>query len=195
MSFEPESSCPAATIREVAEAANYIKTGRSAGHDGIPSDIIRECKPLFMSVYLIFNMMLRSCVYPSQWGIALIRSLLKPGKPPDKTASLRGIRLLCSLASWFGRVLDNRFRKSWQPGDEQFGFRHGKGCLEAVTVLTALVHSRISQQNRLFVAWIDLRTAFPSICRAILIKRLADLGWNVAYCRLLLRMFEITMSV
>eukprot|EP00973_Karenia_brevis_P087679 12159904-Karenia_brevis.AAC.1 len=64
--------------------------------------------------------MLSMCVYPTSWGVALIRAILKPGKPKDDVSSLRGIRLLGSLASWFGRVLDKRTRKYWTSGFEQF---------------------------------------------------------------------------
>eukprot|EP00973_Karenia_brevis_P006185 842674-Karenia_brevis.AAC.1 len=64
-----------------------------------------------------------TAVYPTQWGVALIKSMVKPGKPADATTSLRGIRLLSRMSSWFGRVLDNRLRERWQAGAQQFGFK------------------------------------------------------------------------
>ena len=30
--------------------------------------------------------MIKHCVYPTLWGISLIRALLKPGKPSDQTS-------------------------------------------------------------------------------------------------------------
>eukprot|EP00973_Karenia_brevis_P006680 908419-Karenia_brevis.AAC.1 len=58
-------------------------------------------------------------------------------------SSLRGVRLINSLATWFGQVIDQRTRKAWQAGREQFGFRPGVGCPEAVIILLALIQSRI----------------------------------------------------
>ena len=84
-------------------------------------------------------------MYPSAWGLALIRSFVKAGKPFDSVSSLRGTRLLCSMAIWFGRVLDAHLRDLWEPGPEQFGFRCGVGCMEAVAVILALIYSRHAQ--------------------------------------------------
>jgi len=144
---------------------------------------------------LLFSLIFRSCVYPSAWGLALIRSLVKPGKSPDNVSNLRGIRLLCSLASWFGRVLDFCLRDAWEAGLGQFGFKAGVGCMEAVAVILALIYSRTCAGRRLFVVWIDLRTAFPSLHRAILVKRLFECGINLCLCRLVLTILDLTYSI
>jgi len=132
--------------------------------------------------------------YPSRWGLGLIRALLKAGKPANLASSLRGIRLLNSWAAWFGQVLDRRARQHWQTTDEQFGFQAGMGCLEAVIVLMALIHSRTCQGRRLFVLWVDLRTAFPSLNRAILIRRMFQCGVSLGFCRIVLSMLDSTRS-
>eukprot|EP00973_Karenia_brevis_P016439 2251762-Karenia_brevis.AAC.1 len=90
----------------------------------------------------LLSIMMLTCVYPTSWGIALIRAMIKPGKPKDDVKSLRGIRLLCSMASWFGRVIDQRTRQAWAAGYEQFGFKPRVGCSEAVLTLLALIYSR-----------------------------------------------------
>ena len=115
-------------------------------------------------------------VYPVTWGFALVRAILKPGKPIHEASSLRGIRLLSAFASWFGRVFDRRAREAWQPGQEQFGFRNDMGCSEAVALLIALILSRTLLRKRLFVLWVDLRTAFPSLNRPILVQRMFQCG-------------------
>ena len=143
---------------------------------------------------LIFSVMLRSCAFPTSWGLGIIRSLLKPGKLADSPSSLRGLRLLCSSASLFGRILDKRCRQTWQAGSEQFGFKSGRGCLEAVTVLLALVHSRTAYNRRLFVLWVDLRTALPS-WRPVLLHRLRDCGLGLGLCRLILCILDMSCSV
>eukprot|EP00973_Karenia_brevis_P014704 2006772-Karenia_brevis.AAC.1 len=126
------------------------------------------------------------------WGTGLIRSLLKPGKPPHLATSLRGIRLLSRYAAWFSQVLDQRLRRVWQAGPEQFGFKPNIGCMEAVSVLVALISSRTSCNNRLYVAFIDLRTAFPSINRTILIQRMILCGVSYHLCRLVIAIFDMS---
>jgi hypothetical protein len=103
--------------------------------------------------------------------------------------------LLCSIASWFGQLLDQRARQAWQAGSQQFGFKAEVGCMEAVMVLLSLILSRTSKKERLFVLWVDLRTAFPSLNRAILLQRLFTCGMGLGFCRLLLSIFDMTFSL
>eukprot|EP00973_Karenia_brevis_P056170 7811561-Karenia_brevis.AAC.1 len=112
---------------------------------------------------MLTSVLLQFAVYPTAWGRALIISLLKPGKDALHMTSYRGIRLISRCASWFGQVLDGRLRCCWSATPEQFGFQHGVGCSEAVLVLLTLILSRISEGRRLYVVFVDLRTAFPSL--------------------------------
>jgi hypothetical protein len=146
-------------------------------------------------MHLLFSIMLRFGIYPLSWGCALVRAILKPGKPKKEASSLRGIRLISIFASWFGRIFDRRARQAWSPGDEQFGFRCDMGCCEAVVLLIALVLSRTASNKRLFVLWVDLRTAFPSLSRPILIQRMFTCGLGIGLCRMMLAIFDATESV
>ena len=67
--------------------------------------------------------------------------------------------------------------------------------MEAVMVLLALGHSRIGTGQRLLILWVDLRTAFPSLHRAILIRRLFECGLGAAFCRLALATLDATVSI
>jgi len=97
---------------------------------------------------VFFSVMMMYGVYPAQWGVALVRALLKQGKPKHLASSFRGTRLLTSLASWFGRVFDERARKAWQPGPEQSGFRSEVGCSEAIALLMSGMLSRTLHNQR-----------------------------------------------
>eukprot|EP00973_Karenia_brevis_P044634 6181823-Karenia_brevis.AAC.1 len=100
-----------------------LRLGRAPGKDGIPTEIIKGLPCLLHVMQLLFTVMLTHAVYPTQWGIALVISLLKSGKTPKDMANYRGIRLISRFATWFGNLLDNRMRTLWRPSDEQFGFR------------------------------------------------------------------------
>ena len=186
---------PQASMDEVRLAGERLRPGRACGVDGIPSEVITKVSGLLPVITLLFSIMLQFAVYPKVFGVALIRAILKPGKPRNLPSSLRGIRLICSIASWFGQVLDQRARTAWQAGPSQFGFRAGLGCSEAVATIMALIYSRTSKGKRFFVLFVDLRTAFPSINRAILLHRLFQCGLSVAFCKLLLTIFDMTTSV
>ena len=57
-----------------------------------------------------------------------------------------------------------------------------------------LIYSRTCKHKRLYVLWIDLRTAFPSLNRSFLLHRLFKCGFGVGMCRLLLAVFDVTIS-
>ena len=185
----------APTDEEVEAGRKRLRPGRSPGLDGIPTDVIKNLDCLLPICTLLFAVMFRFAVYPKALGIAIIRSILKPNKPKHLPSSLRGIRLLSSFAAWFGQILDNKTRQMWQAGCEQFGFRKESGCAEAVSVLVALIHSRTSKKKRLYVLWIDLRTAFPSLNRAILILRILECGLGIGLARVILSVLDLTTSV
>ena len=69
----------------------------------------RQASPV-PAIHVLFSVVLRSGVYPAVWGWALTSSLLKPGKPPGRTASLLGIRLSSHIAGWFEQILDRQMR-------------------------------------------------------------------------------------
>ena len=145
-------SCePSVSYNEANNSRKDIKHGKSPGKDGIPSTAVKQLPSLTLLMHLLFSVMLQFGVYPVDWGIAIVRGLLKPGKPKNEASSLRGIRFLSSLAPWFGRIVDKRARKAWQPGPEQFGFRSEVGCAEAVALLIALILTYTTKNKRLCV--------------------------------------------
>ena len=93
---------------EVEQAASAMKSGQACGRDGVPPEVVKKFSCLVGLLALLFTVMVRHAVYPASWGIALIRSLVKTGKPKHLASSLRGIRLRNAFACCFGRVLDSR---------------------------------------------------------------------------------------
>ena len=193
----PQAShdCPPVTMEETEESWRQMRSGKSPGPDGIPSDAIKNLPALIVLMQLLFTLMLHHAVYPLTWGSALLRALLKPEKPKNEASSLRGIRLINSLAAWFGRVLDQRLRQKWGAGPEQFGFRSDSGCSEAVALLIALILSRTLAGQRIYILWVDLRTAFPSLSRPILVKKMCQCGVGLGLCRMMLAILDCTWSI
>ena len=138
---------PPPTLEETDAARKRLRPGRAPGADGIPAEVIRHLSGLLVPMTLLFTVMLRSAVYPRALGVALIRSLVKPGKPAERVTSPRGIRLLCSTAAWLGQLLDQRARRAWRAGEHQFGFKRNVGCMEAIAVLLALIASRTAENK------------------------------------------------
>ena len=110
------------------------------------------------------------CCFEIRFAVHLTRQKTSAGKKPSNcccancASSLRGIRLLSYFTSWFGWVLDRSARAIWQAGHEQFGFKEGVRRMDALTVILALAFPERARK-RLFVLWVDLRTALPFLNR------------------------------
>ena len=62
-------------------------------------------------------------------------------------------------------------------------------------MLIALIRSRTHTGRRLYVLLIDLRIAFPSLNRPLLIRRVFECGHSAAFCRLTWAMLDATVSI
>jgi hypothetical protein len=80
---------------EVQEVINSLNSKQSSGYDLFTGKILREL-PTIGIKYLtqLFNAVLLQRYFPTQWKVAQIILVLKPGKPPYELTSYRPISLL-----------------------------------------------------------------------------------------------------
>jgi hypothetical protein len=122
--------------------------------------------------------------------------ILYKGKgDPLLPSSYRAIALLEAFVKLYERLLCHRLQE-WAREKEiippcQFGFRKASGTLDAVFVFWKLVEFFVTIKKRvLFAALIDFKSAFPSVDRSLLFKRLADLGVSKKFGCALHSLFE-----
>ncbi|GBP50343.1 Probable RNA-directed DNA polymerase from transposon X-element [Eumeta japonica] len=93
-----------------------------------------------MFLVILFNACLRLCHYPTQWKLAQIVMILKPGKQIEEASSHRPISLLPLIGKLFERVILNRLRPHLDTilPEHQFGFRQNMPPLNRYTGLLTL---------------------------------------------------------
>ena len=79
----------------------------------------------------------------------------------------RGISLLSVVGKLFGRVLIKRVRGGIQCaiGEEQCGFRHGRGCMDQVFAVRQVCEKYLANAKDVFWAFVDLEKAYDTIDR------------------------------
>ena len=84
--------------------------------------------------------------------------------------SYRGISLLSIVGKVYGRILVERIRKTSEKrvGEEQRGFRRGKGCVDQIFTLKQLNEKYTEGGKELHLAFIDLEKAYDRVDRAAL---------------------------
>ena len=85
-------------IEDARATLKHFKNLFTMRIDGFPCFILQDCaEVLAQLLYVIFNLVFKHCVFPSQWKNAYISPILKTGRPNEIT-NYRGISLLCNFA-------------------------------------------------------------------------------------------------
>ena len=116
---------------------------------------------------------------PNDWVRAIVVPLYKGKGDRNDCKNYRGISLLSIPDKVYGRILIERVRVLTEGmiGEEQCGFRSGRGCVDHVFVMKQMSEKFCGKNKSLFVAYMGLEKAYDRIDR--------DAMWRV------LSMYEI----
>ena len=92
---------------------------------------------------------------------------MAPEQGRSNVVNSRGISLLSVVGKVYGRVLIGRIRDATEGviGDEQCGFRRGRGCMDQVFVVRQVCEKYIANAKNVFWAFMDLEKAYDRIDR------------------------------
>ena len=85
------------TQEEIRAAQKRVKCGKAAGIDGIPSDVTRNLSALVHVMTELTAVMFQFAVYPSAWGVSVVKRLLKPS---HAALHQRALLLSCELRNF-----------------------------------------------------------------------------------------------
>lgn len=111
-----------------------------------------------MKVFLLklFNNILELEFFPSVWAKGCIIPILPifKGKGDNREANnYRGITLLSCVGKLFANILNTRLQvwaeQEYKIGEEEFGFRNGRGVTDCVFTLHGLVEMLFAQNKAL----------------------------------------------
>ena len=104
---------------------------------------------------------------PNDWVRAIVVPLYKGKGDRNDCKNYRGISLLSIPGKVYGRILIERVRvlPERMIGEEQCGFRSGRGCVDQVFVMKQMSEKFCGKNKSLFVAYMDLEKAYDRIDR------------------------------
>lgn len=93
------------TEPDFLDAVSEMKAGFSAGPDSIPAFLVRDCRYVLMRPLLhIFNLILKTAVYPECWKTSKITPVYKSGGR-GYIKNYRPISLICNFSKIFEKML------------------------------------------------------------------------------------------
>ncbi|CAH2216481.1 jg25955, partial [Pararge aegeria aegeria] len=159
----PLNSC---SPKEVIRAIKDLKGRKAPGYDQIDDKLLRKLPQKgLMLLVIIFNACIRLGHFPSQWKIAQVVMVPKPGKSPQKTSSYRPISLLPVVGKLFERIVLNRLLPYLQEiiPTHQFGFRPKHNTVEQIHRLVDVISRTLENKQYCSAAFIDIGQAFDKV--------------------------------
>ena len=172
------------TVEDVRKAVKKLKKGKAPGVDGITSEMLcsggscvlewlaRVCKTCLIEGRV-----------PRDWKRAIVVPLYKGKGDKSECKNYRGISLLSIPGKVYGRVIIEKVRLMTENliGEEQCGFRRGRGCVDQVFTLKQLSEKFLNKNKNLYVAYMDLEKAYDRIDRDALwnVLRMYGVGGNI----------------
>ena len=158
------------TVDEERKGLKHLKNRRTAADDGLVAEMLKTCHAGLTESIAAFSTELQqgSLQPPAEWKLTKLKLLFKKNDPrlPE---NYRPISIIPGMAKLFSIVLyativDNIEK---QLSEEQFGFRQGRGCADAVHVMRMVVEKSAEWGEELWVAALDVEKAFDRVHRSV----------------------------
>ena len=168
------------TAEEVSAVKTHLQDAVSTarGNDGLSyADIMRMPNDRLCD---LFNECVRTCDAPEIWLTSILAAAPKKGKGGSDPAGYRNIGLESCLLKTLTFLIERRLRDWAQKNDlippHQNGFRAAHRTENNVFTLRVAIDKARADGRTLWVAYVDLANAFPSVDHAVLWTKLADRG-------------------
>ena len=167
-------------LDEIEGAKRHLAQRHTKGSPGVDSVSYQTVLDIPSDILLqLFNSCISSLDAPQSWLTTVLVGVLKLGKPATSPESYRLVGLECCLLKVMTLLIDRRLR-AWAEEnkvlpDSQNGFREGYRTHNNSFVLRTAVEKARSEGKVLYVAFVDLKNAFPSTHLPTL--------WSKLFCR------------
>ena len=151
-----------------------LNPNKSFGYDLINTGKILKELPKTAIVYIkmLFNAIIRASHIPSQWKVAQIIMIPKPGRPPNEVTFYRPISLLPIMSKLFEKLLLVRLKTPVSEDklipDHQFGFRNNHSTIEQVN---RVYSNSIEEKKYYSAAFPDIQQAFNKVWHPVLLYK------------------------
>ena len=173
---EPSVIWPPVSEDEIKSLIMSLTLGKSPGEDLVPS----KCYKIFSVFSRLFTQINNTGKLPQGWTTSIIVPIHKKGDRNDPR-NYRPISLIPIASKLYGKFLKTKLEE-WVEDNHvlhscQLGFKKGHSTIEHCQTLYYLASSAMKGPTRaLYVAYVDLASAFDSLDRGRLWQKLLNLG-------------------
>ena len=179
---------------EVISQIKRMKNNKSPGVDLIVNECLKNSSDsLIKMITKLFSLVFETGIIPTEWTIGIIRPIYKKKGSINDPDNYRGITLLSCIGKLFTSIINERLNKYLNDnnliGEEQAGFRENYSTTDHIFVLHSILDLYLSQNKRIYCAFIDYKKAFDSIDRTSLWQKLFQNGVRGKVFRVIRNMY------
>jgi exonuclease III len=174
------------TYSDVKDAISDLKSGKSAGMDGLSSEHFKYADDrLYILFSLLFNSMIIHGYVPGHMMDSIIIPLLKDvkGDISDKE-NYRPIAITCISSKIVELLILQRYRSCLNTTSNQFSFKSQHSTDMCALILKETVQHFVSQSSPVYLCYVDASKAFDRINYWHLYSKLLSRGLPVLIVRL-----------
>lgn len=182
------------SLNEIRAAISNLSSNKTCGSDNIINEYFKNAADILVEpLQILFNKILHTGIFPSQWATGLVVPIYKKGDADDMN-NYRGITLISCFAKLFTSILNNRL-KAWQKEndvstDAQFGFKPNHSTIDAIFILKYLIDKQLNKNRKLYCSFIDMKKAFDSVSRTALWYKLIKCGIDGKILKIIRSLYE-----
>lgn len=155
-------------LQEIKTLIKNINSKKAPGYDLITGSVIKQLPDKALTALnQIYNSILRTGHYPSQWKVGQIILIPKAGKPPEEVTSYRPISLLPILSKLFEKLFLKRLKPEVDKlkiiPEHQFGFREQHATIEQVHRVVEVINNAFERKKYCSAAFLDVTQAFDKV--------------------------------
>ncbi|XP_050471575.1 golgin subfamily A member 6-like protein 22 [Bombus huntii] len=183
---------------EVIFQIRKLKEKESTGQDGLENEVWKYAsKEVGEALWVMLGKIWNGNGIPEDWRKGVICPIYKRG---DKGAvkSYRGVTIMDTAYKIYAGILDERLKVEIEDKlvESQFGFRKGRGVIDAVYVLNYIIDKQLSgERGKQSAYFADLKSAFDRVNRKKLGEIMRRMGVNEKLTRRIEEIYEDTKNV
>lgn len=183
---------------ELDSALKNSAGNKAPGPNGIPVEFYKNLtENMKRALVKAFNKIYEEGAVPEDYLKATIFPIHKKGDKMDP-ANYRGISFLNAALKLFTTILQDRL-VTWMEENNvlsefQAGFRKTYSTIDQIFSLTNIAQMRMERDTKLYVFFVDFRTAFDHVQRNLLFYKLSHKGMSFRFLRMLRGLYNCTSA-
>ncbi|PNF16702.1 hypothetical protein B7P43_G05333 [Cryptotermes secundus] len=155
-----------------------MRNGKATGDDDVPGDVLKLLgEGGLKTLTKLINTIYETGEWPKDFTEVTMIALKKKTKA-TKCSDHHTICLMAHTAKITAKILKRRIKRKIEDilGEDQFGFRRGKGTRDAIGVMRIIAEQTLEIDEELCVCFIDWQKAFDRVNGTKLMQILKETG-------------------